>query len=74
MLSPLIYETYRDIPSAYIHCEIDKALLIARQQALAGAAGIVTRETLYSAHSPFLSQPQQTVDSVIRVLAKLASS
>lgn len=72
-LTPLTYAAYQDIPAAYLLCKNDKMIPYIKQQRTAREAGIKITETIDSAHSPFLSQPQAVVDFVHRTLAKMLS-
>jgi hypothetical protein len=47
------------IPRHYIECTQDRALTLAQQRQLAAAGAPLTTHSLESAHSPFLSMPDQ---------------
>lgn len=53
---------WKTIPSTYVVCELDNALPVAAQEAMAARAGHVVR--LPTSHSPFLSRP----DDVVRII------
>ncbi|KAG9520431.1 alpha/beta-hydrolase, partial [Aureobasidium melanogenum] len=63
---------YMTIPSAYLICEDDTAIPVSAQEAMvkhaqeAGAS--LTSERLKSAHSPFLTHPEETAQFCIRAL------
>ncbi|KEQ62008.1 alpha/beta-hydrolase [Aureobasidium melanogenum CBS 110374] len=63
---------YMTIPSAYLICEDDAAIPVFAQEAMvkhAQEAGApLTSERLKSAHSPFLTHPQETAKFCIRAL------
>jgi len=63
--SELTYESYRDIPAAYLICKQDRALSPEKQRAFADAAGIELVEEIDTGHSPFLSKPE-LVEKFIR--------
>lgn len=53
---------WKTIPSTYVVCELDNALPVAAEEAMAARAGHVVR--LPTSHSPFLSRP----DDVVRII------
>jgi hypothetical protein len=57
------------MPSAYIFCDEDQALMPPVQEQMAQLLGTQTTYRLRSSHSPFLSMPDQLAD----VLEKLAT-
>ena len=62
MLTPITYAAYRDIPASYMICTEDKIILPQYQEKMVAAAGVLkTVERIRSAHSPFLSRPEEVV-------------
>jgi pimeloyl-ACP methyl ester carboxylesterase len=57
---------WRDVPSTYVVCELDNAIPVPAQEAMAAHAGTTRR--LRSDHSPFLTDPD-AVAEVIRGVA-----
>lgn len=60
------YAAWQHIPSTYVMCTNDKALLPQVQEAMLGAAGDKFKIfQLNSGHSPFLSHPDFCVDVLL---------
>ncbi|KAL8831341.1 MAG: hypothetical protein Q9170_005334 [Blastenia crenularia] len=66
---------WMDLPTTYVHCEKDEAILVNLQRSMVedareamGGKGSLTTETLDSGHCPFLSMP----DEVVALVAKVA--
>jgi pimeloyl-ACP methyl ester carboxylesterase len=57
---------WRDVPSTYVVCELDNAIPVPAQEAMAEHAGATHR--LRSDHSPFLTDPD-AVAELIRAVA-----
>lgn len=55
---------WKDVPSTYVVCENDNAIPVFAQEAMAQRAGRVER--LPSAHSPFLSHPDELTEILER--------
>ncbi|MFF0462283.1 alpha/beta hydrolase [Streptomyces mexicanus] len=62
---PLTRAGWHTIPSTYVICEEDRALLPQFQEDMSRRAGAVLR--LPSQHSPFLSMPEECADLLIRI-------
>jgi hypothetical protein len=72
-LDPTEHAAYLDIPSGYLYCTLDQAMLPEYQTGIVGAAKaagakIVWEETLEASHSPFLSKIEET-SAFIREIA-----
>lgn len=65
-LSPLTYEAYRDIPSTYLICERDEAILPPFQRTMIATAGdsIVRTYSCEAGHSPMMSAPEKVADVI----------
>ena len=66
---------WMDLPTTYVHCEKDQAILVGLQRSMVEDArealdgkGSLTTETLDAGHCPFLSVP----DEVIKLVTKVA--
>ena len=57
---------WRDVPSTYVICDLDHAIPVPAQEAMAAHAG--TTHRLPSDHSPFLTDPDAVAD-LIRAVA-----
>ncbi|OJD14079.1 hypothetical protein AJ78_05556 [Emergomyces pasteurianus Ep9510] len=69
VITTITYESYRHIPSAYLLLANDRAICLAKQRRIAKDAGIENLlGPMNSAHSPFLSQPEE-VSNFIRKVA-----
>lgn len=66
--SPLVGCAWKEIPCTYIHCENDKALPASVQEMMCEQAGIGDIVRLSASHSPFLSQPDEVVSIIERVV------
>jgi pimeloyl-ACP methyl ester carboxylesterase len=67
-ISPLTYEAWKFIPSAYIVCLKDKSIPLKQVRARVQEAGIKTVLEMDTGHSPYLVQPE-TVARFIRKVA-----
>lgn len=69
--TPVEHEAWRDIPLAYIYCELDAALPIFHQKHMVERVEkqgkTVLTFSLKSGHSPFLSMPDEVVKAVQQV-------
>jgi hypothetical protein len=69
---PLTVAPYKAIPSSYILCENDKAILIQAQESIVAAAQKVAPnafdvvERCDAGHSPFISQPEWLAEKLIK--------
>jgi hypothetical protein len=55
----MTYEPWNSkIPCMYVFTELDNAIPLAVQQAMASSMGDITTASLKASHSSFLSQPQ----------------
>ena len=70
MASPLTYEAYREIPSACLLTEEDRAISIKTYRELVEEAGIEMVESVKSSHSPFLSNPGLVASFIRRVIGE----
>lgn len=59
--------TWEQVPSTYVICQNDKALHPALQRKFAERAGAITE--LPSAHSPFLSRPEEVRDILVPLVS-----
>jgi pimeloyl-ACP methyl ester carboxylesterase len=58
---------YTKIPTTYLYCENDRALPLAVQEMMVKQAGLDAQELRCGAgHSPFLSQPDVFVESILK--------
>ncbi|KIW98009.1 uncharacterized protein Z519_01593 [Cladophialophora bantiana CBS 173.52] len=66
--TPLTQVAYTDIPVTYLYCEDDQALPLAVQEMMVRQSGLADVQELRcrAGHSPFLSQPDVFVDSIIK--------
>ena len=66
----LTYEAWKDIPTSYLHCTKDQAMVPPAQEGMVAAceeAGVEIRvEKVESSHSPFLSKVKETGDFIRR--------
>lgn len=62
---PVTYTAYLEIPSTYIVCENDRALLVSMQER-PQANGAFSVERCEEGHSPFLSNPAFIVQCICR--------
>jgi pimeloyl-ACP methyl ester carboxylesterase len=67
MRQRLTATAWKSIPSTYVICERDNALLVATQELIAERADDVQR--MSTSHSPFLSQPAELARLIRRYLA-----
>ncbi|CAG7999215.1 hypothetical protein PENNAL_c0094G01900 [Penicillium nalgiovense] len=71
---PITHEAYRTIPTAYIVCEKDAALIPMVQEMMienVRKTGVnVEVERLPASHSPFLSMPEETANLVLKIAKK----
>ncbi|CAG7981076.1 unnamed protein product [Penicillium nalgiovense] len=71
---PITHEAYRTIPTAYIVCEKDAALIPMVQEMMienVRNTGVnVEVERLPASHSPFLSMPEETANLVLKIAKK----
>jgi pimeloyl-ACP methyl ester carboxylesterase len=66
--STVTYTAWRDIPTTYLHCENDRAIPIAIQEALISATGGAFKtERCDADHSPFQSKPELAARFIRRV-------
>jgi pimeloyl-ACP methyl ester carboxylesterase len=65
-VEPVRAAGWRDVPSTYVICDLDHAIPVPAQEAMAGHAG--TTHRLPSDHSPFLTDPDAVAD-LIRAVA-----
>lgn len=67
--TPQAYSAFKFIPTTYIICELDNALLPVFQEMMATQPGAnMVIERLKASHSPFLSMPEET-SNIIRKAA-----
>ncbi|EXJ75174.1 uncharacterized protein A1O5_01870 [Cladophialophora psammophila CBS 110553] len=66
--TPLTQVAYTDIPVTYLYCEDDQALPLAVQEMMVKQSGLTDVQELRcgAGHSPFLSQPDVFVASIIK--------
>lgn len=68
--SQLRYAAWKDIPTLYILCTLDRAITIEDQRAMVQAAtetgAVVETVTLEASHSPFLSMPERVVEVCVK--------
>lgn len=57
------HTAWREIPTSYVVCDLDEAIPVGAQERMARNAGSVTH--LSSAHSPFLSHPDELVAALL---------
>lgn len=57
-MSPVEYEAYKEIPTAYIICSEDRAIPAAAQEHYVKSAGVTETLTLKTGHMPFLVEPK----------------
>ena len=70
--SEVTYAAWRDVPSTYLLCEQDQAILIEWQKGMVEGAKVnVTTETLDCSHSPFLSMPKKVAEAVRRAAGEM---
>ncbi|KAF7883879.1 hypothetical protein EAF00_011191 [Botryotinia globosa] len=70
--SPVTTESWRHIPSTFIVCEEDKAILVeaqlgmirGAQEIAEGSFGTIERKN--AGHSPFISQPEWLAEKLIK--------
>lgn len=66
-LDPVSQVAFKDIPASYLYCENDQALPFHFQKLMVKQSGVEVREfTCDAGHSPFLSQPDMFVDSIVQ--------
>jgi pimeloyl-ACP methyl ester carboxylesterase len=65
-VQPVRSVAWRDVPATYVICELDNAIPVPAQEAMAAHAGATHR--LRSDHSPFLTDPGAVAD-LIRAVA-----
>ncbi|OAX82648.1 hypothetical protein ACJ72_03010 [Emergomyces africanus] len=71
VLTPITYESYRHIPSAYLLLSNDRAICLAKQMRIANDAGIENLlGPMNSSHSPFLSHPEEVSNFIRKVGGK----
>lgn len=67
-----IYAGWQDVPLWYLFCKLDKAIPIQAQEgmiaAVREAGASVTTKYLESAHSPFLSRPEETAAFILEAV------
>jgi pimeloyl-ACP methyl ester carboxylesterase len=72
-----IYPGWADVPVSYIFCQKDGAIPVQIQQAMvqgAKEAGAnITTMSLGTSHSPFLSEPEETISAITESLKALES-
>ncbi|PYI09347.1 alpha/beta-hydrolase [Aspergillus sclerotiicarbonarius CBS 121057] len=68
------YEPWRDIPTAYIICEEERALPLPVQEQMAQALNTQSIYRLKSSHSPYLSMPDKLADIVEELADKAAAT
>ncbi len=67
-LSPLTYTAYKKHPVSYLYCTDDEALPFSVQEMMVAGCGLDVRTHSCSAgHSPFLSQRQAVLDTVVKM-------
>jgi hypothetical protein len=65
--SKVTYTAWRDIPSTYLQCENDQAIVIGMQERMVSAAGGAFKTFKCGAdHSPFQSEPELTARVIRR--------
>ena len=68
-LTPLTYTAYKKYPVSYLYCTNDQALPISVQEMMVAGCGVdVQTYSCTAGHSPFLSQPQVVLDTVVKML------
>ncbi|KAF9886777.1 hypothetical protein FE257_011154 [Aspergillus nanangensis] len=77
----VVHEPWRYMPVAYLYCDGDQALPFAVQEKLVESmvgssvehapAPLVLTDHLSASHSPFLSMPDQTAESIRRVVGEV---
>ena len=65
-MQPVRAVGWRDVPSTYVICDLDHAIPVPAQEAMAAHAD--TTHRLRSDHSPFLTDPDAVAD-LIRAVA-----
>ncbi|MFZ1990762.1 MAG: alpha/beta fold hydrolase [Alphaproteobacteria bacterium] len=55
---------FGSVPKAYVFCEHDRAIGIAKQRAMAARAGATQTRALPTSHSPFFSAPVALLDAI----------
>ncbi|MFD4319126.1 alpha/beta fold hydrolase [Streptomyces sp. NPDC058548] len=68
LVDPLTRAGWHTVPSTYIVCEDDRALLVESQELMAARSGTVHR--MASSHSPFLSRPAELAALLTETAAK----
>lgn len=65
--TPLTQVAYTNIPVSYLYCEGDQAMPLTVQEMMVKQSGVDVQEMrCVAGHSPFLSQPDVFVDSIIK--------
>ena len=65
--TPLTQVAWTNIPVAYLYCKNDQAMPLAVQQMMVKLSGVDVQELWCEAgHSPFLSQLDVFVDSILK--------
>lgn len=70
--SPLSYEAWRDIPTAYLITAKDQALAPVIQESMAVEISANMVETIEASHSPFLSCPDKVASFIERAASTAA--
>ncbi|KAJ5825734.1 alpha/beta-hydrolase [Penicillium riverlandense] len=73
-LGPMKGAPWKDLPTTYVHCTQDMAIMHPLQQSMVqdavNAGGKLIVETIDAGHCPFLSQPEEIVRIVSQMLPK----
>ena len=66
--SPTRFTAWKDVPTIYLQCEIDRIVPIAKQEDMISqakqAGGLIETMKVTSGHSPFLVVPEKVVDAI----------
>jgi hypothetical protein len=64
--TPLTYEAYRDVPTAFLLCKQDASMPFEAQQGMVATVGegVVRTYTCEGGHCPMLSMPQTVADVI----------
>jgi pimeloyl-ACP methyl ester carboxylesterase len=67
-------ERFGSVRRFYVECTEDKAVWLDHQREMHTALPVEHVETLRSGHSPFLTQPDDLVDALLRILDRAEAS
>jgi len=68
LLSKVDVEPWKEVRTTYIICELDQAILLPRQEEMAGRGGMIEAVRLKAAHSPWMSD----LDNLVKVVVTVA--